>query len=64
MRKLSLIVIAALLALLSLGPASPAPASTCYIDDPDVDDVICGVVTTVGPFLAPLCDSKLKICLQ
>jgi hypothetical protein len=34
------------------------------IADPGVEDVVCGVVTTVGPFLAPLCDSKLKICLQ
>jgi hypothetical protein len=64
MRKTSVILIAGLLALLSLGPASPAGSSTCYFADPDVEDVVCGVVTTVGPFLAPLCDSKLKICLQ
>ena len=64
MRKMSLILIAALLIVLSLGLASPARSSTCSIDDPGLDDVVCGVVTTVGPFLAPLCESKLKICLQ
>jgi hypothetical protein len=64
MRKTSVILIAIPLALLSFGLASPATSSTCYIDDPDVEDVVCGVVTTVGPFLAPLCESKYRICLQ
>lgn len=64
MRKTTLILIAILLALVSFGLASPASSSTCVIDQPDVEDVVCGVVTTVGPFLGPLCESKYRICLQ
>lgn len=64
MTKIRLALAAAALGVVSLGGVAPAQSSTCYINDPDLDAVVCGVVTTVGPFLAPLCEGKYKICLM
>lgn len=63
MTKIRLALAAASLAVVSLGASTPAQSSTCEISEPGLDDVVCGVVTTVGPFLAPLCEGKLEICL-
>ena len=64
MKKIRLVLAAAALVVVSLGANAPAQSSTCNIADPDLEAVVCGVVTTVGPFLAPLCEGKYQICLQ
>ncbi len=46
-------------ALAVLAPAAPASATTCYVEDPGVDDVQCMLYGT--PMSGPLCD-KTPVC--
>jgi hypothetical protein len=58
-RKRFAMLLLCLTALAVLIPASPASATTCYIEDPGVDEVKCLVYGT--PIAGPLC-VKLSVC--
>lgn len=59
MRKRLATLVLSLTALAVLVPAAPASATTCYIGEPDVGDVMCLVYGTPG--VIPLC-KKLVVC--
>ncbi|MGH2757730.1 MAG: hypothetical protein ACRDI3_08080 [Actinomycetota bacterium] len=59
MRKRLTLLVMSLAAVAVLFPATPASATTCYIEDPGVDDVACLVYGT--PMAGELC-VKLHIC--
>ena len=60
MRKRFALLLTALTTVAVLAPASPASASTCYIEDPPgVDDVYCVVFNE--PLVKALC-YKLPVC--
>ncbi|MDQ3915644.1 MAG: hypothetical protein M3323_10005 [Actinomycetota bacterium] len=59
MRKRPMMLLLSLTAVAWLVPASPASATTCYVEDPGVDDVQCMLYGT--PMSGPLCD-KTPVC--
>ncbi len=54
-----MMLLLSLTAVAWLVPASPASATTCYVEDPGVDDVQCMLYGT--PMSGPLCD-KTPVC--
>ncbi|MGH2729216.1 MAG: hypothetical protein ACRDJI_01260 [Actinomycetota bacterium] len=52
-------LVMSLAVLAVLVPATPASSTTCYIEEPGVDDVKCMLYGT--PMAGPLC-VKLHIC--
>ena len=59
MRKRLAVLMMSLAVLAVMIPAAPASATTCYIEDPGVDDIQCMVYGT--PVAGELC-VKLHIC--
>lgn len=59
LRKHLAMLVMSLTAVAVLVPAAPASASTCYIEDPGVDDVMCLVFNE--PLVRSLC-LKLPLC--
>lgn len=59
MRKRLATLVMSLTVLAVLIPATPASSTTCYIEDPGVDDVKCMMYGT--PMAGELC-VKLHIC--
>ena len=59
MRKRFALLVTALTAAAVLVPAAPAGATTCYIEDPGVDDVQCTVFSNPGVLY--LCQ-KIRVC--
>ena len=59
MRKRLATLVMSLAVLAVMIPAAPASATTCYIEDPGVDDIKCMIFLT--PIAGELC-VKLHIC--
>lgn len=61
MKRFRALLVASAFCVAVFAAPSPAPAMTCMIADPTLDEIVCGTIERVAPHAGFLC-TKYRIC--